>query len=130
MICQFVNRLKSLETIVNEVKKSKNYNNGDYAALMEEKDQEYKTELKKFLTKVKSHIEESSSGSHPENGKLLDEIRKKLKSVEQVRDFKMKSDYIIYDICGHCHKGCAYMWSMFVLWLILVTYQIWWLCFC
>ena len=77
--------MKSLEAVVNELKQNKNFGNGDYAALMEEKDQEYKTELKNFLLKVKTHIEENSTGAHPGNSKLMEEIRKKLKSVEQVR---------------------------------------------
>lgn len=70
--------------MVIELKKSKNGSTGNYAALIEEKDQEYKAELKNFLRKVKSHIEEKNVSAKPENGNLLEQIRKKLQSVEQV----------------------------------------------
>ena len=69
-----------------ELKKNKNYSTGNYAALVEEKDQEYKAELKNFLRKVKNHIEENSSGSSPGNGKLIEDVRRKLKSVEEVNE--------------------------------------------
>ena len=78
-------RLKTLESSVNEMKQKHNHSNGEYAALMEEKDQEYKAELKNFLVKVRGHIEESSAGSHAGNERLLEEVKKKLKSVEQVK---------------------------------------------
>ena len=119
-----VSRLKTLESSVNEVKQKHYHSNGEYAALMEEKDQEYKAELKNFLAKVRSHVEENSAGSHAGNERLLEEVKKKLKFVEQVKyrdtekqlnihETNLATKFVLHscackqvDLSFRCHGSC------------------------
>ena len=78
------NRLNSLEAIVLELKKAKTSDPANYLALLEQKDHEYKAELKNFLKKVKNHVDEQRYTLNSSSGDLNEDVGKRLRSFEKV----------------------------------------------
>ncbi len=80
----FYHRIQALQTIVSDVKQHGKNGMRSYAKLVEEKDQEYKTELNNLFRKITSHINEKNQSGSFRDKNIINDLTGKVRFLEQV----------------------------------------------
>ena len=75
---------------MNDLKKMKQYETGNYVKLIEEKDHEYKEELKNFVKKIKSHMNENNVSTSPRDNRSVEDLSRKIREIEKVSVGRVK----------------------------------------
>eukprot|EP00112_Aurelia_sp_Birch-Aquarium-sp1_P008110 Seg1890.3 transcript_id=Seg1890.3/GoldUCD/mRNA.D3Y31 product="hypothetical protein" protein_id=Seg1890.3/GoldUCD/D3Y31 len=72
----------------------KQHETGNYLKLVEEKDHEYKEELKNFVKKIKSHMNENNVSTSPRDNRSVEDLSRKIREIEKklVEEEKARTD--------------------------------------
>ena len=92
---------------MNDLKKMKQYETGNYVKLIEEKDHEYKEELKNFVKKIKSHMNENNVSTSPRDNRSVEDLSRKIREIEKVSVARVKFSACLmrFLLCNAVHTA-------------------------